>query len=469
VPIAKQRRLSVGDEVEGVVGHVGPDSVFVDLDDRQQAFYEAIDLRDAEGKPTVEVGDRIKGWVLDTTGGQIKLGRRFGRDGGAGSGSERFQTAFEARVPVEGKVTGINKGGAEIDLGGVRAFCPVSQLDDRYVADAASFVGRTLSFLITKLESGGKQGGDVVLSRRALLEREKSEARGRVLTTLSVGSIVKGQVTQIREFGAFVDLGGVDGLVPARELSHDRVRPDEVVQIGDLLEVQVKAIEKKGDKTEITLSLKALAADPWSAIDAVAPVGRVVAGQVTRLAEFGAFVRIGSGIEGLLHVSELGSRVQHPKDAVEIGQAMLVRVISVDTARKRIALAPASDGAGVGAEDRGARVIVGSIVQAIVEKVESYGVVTQIAGSKGRSGRAVIPNAETGTRQGADLRREFPIGKAITAKVIEASDNRVRLSIRAAAEDAERADFDNFRAGQGSSGMGTLGDLLKKKTSSKKK
>lgn len=462
VPIAKARRtLSMGDEVEGVVGHVGPDSVFVDLDDKQQAYFETIDLQDHRGEVAAKVGERIKGWVVDLSGGQIKLGKRFGR--GGEPGTERFRAAFEQGVPVEGKITGINKGGAEVDLGGVRAFCPMSQLDDRYVQDPAGFVGRSLTFVITKIDER-----DVVLSRRQLLEREAKGARERVLSTLAIGSVVKGRVSQLREFGAFVDLGGIDGLVPARELSHDRVKPEDVVAIGDVVEVQVKNVEKKGDKTEITLSLKALATDPWTAIEAVAPVGRVVAGQVSRIAEFGAFVRIASGVEGLLHISELGARTKRVEDAgVQIGQSLLVRVLSVDPVKKRIALAPASEGAAVGSEDRGGSVIVGAIVKATVEKVENYGVVVQLVGTKGRAGRAVVPNAETGTKQGSDLRKEFPTGKEITAKVIEAGDNRTRLSIKAAVEDAERADFDSYKAAHGGKGMGTLGDLLAKKTKKK--
>lgn len=455
VPIAKARRLSVGDEIEGVVGHVGPDSVFVDIGNNQQGYFESIELRDEHGETTVKVGDTVKAWVVDLEGGQIKLGKRFGRDVAS---TERFRVAYEQGVAIEGKVTGVNKGGAEVDLGGIRGFCPFSQLDDRYTQDPSQFIGRSLTFLVTKLDER-----DVVLSRRALLERESRDSRERVLGALAIGSVVKGRVSQVRDFGAFVDLGGIDGLVPARELSHDRVRPEDVVSIGDVVEVQIKSIDKKGDKTEITLSLKALATDPWTAIEAVAPIGRVVAGQVSRLADFGAFVRIGAGVEGLLHVSELGARVRHPKDALEIGQSILVRVLSVDLERKRVALAPASEGATVGAEDRVSGVVVGALVKAVVEKVENYGVVVQIAGTGGRAGRAVIPSAETGTKPGTDLRREFPIGREVTAKIIEASDRRTRLSIRAAADDAERADFDTFRSTQGGAGMGTLGDLLKRK------
>jgi small subunit ribosomal protein S1 len=460
IVVTKQKRLSIGDEVEGIVGHVGQDSVLVDLEDRQQAYFDLPDLKDAGGNLLAKVGDRIKGYVVETEKG-IKLAKRFGK--GAIS-VDHLLVAQQAGTPVEGKVTGVNKGGVEVELAGVRAFCPASQLDSHFVDDTSRFIGQTLAFLVTKVE-----GTNVVLSRRALLGREAQASRAATLATIVVGEVKKGRVTQIRDFGAFVDLGGIEGLIPLRELSHERVRPEDVVSIGDVVEVQIKGIEHKastgkGDKTEITLSLKSLGQDPWSGIEALAPVGRVLAGQVSRLAEFGAFVRIAAGVEGLLHVSELGARVAHPQDALTIGQPLLVRVVSVDPEKKRVGLALASEGAQAGGDDRGASVVVGSIVQATVEKVENYGVVVQLVGSKGRGGRATIPNAETGTRPGADLRREFPMGSTITAKVIEGGERRTRLSIKQAKDDAERGDFDTYRAETATQGkMGTFGDLLKAK------
>ncbi len=459
IVITKQKRVSVGDEVEGIVGHVGQDAVLIDLDDKQQAYFERPELSDANGKVLVAVGDRIKGYAVDTDG-TIKLVKRFGK--GAAS-VDHLVVAQQAGTPVEGKVSGVNKGGVEIELAGVRAFCPASQLDSHFVDDTSRFVGQTLAFLVTKVD-----GTNVVVSRRALLAREASASRAATLASLVVGDVKKGRVTQLREFGVFVDVGGIEGLVPLRELSHERVRGEDVVALGDVVEVQIKAIDHKrdakGDKTEITFSLKSLAADPWSGIEALAPVGRVIAGQVSRLADFGAFVRLAAGVEGLLHVSELGARVNRPQDALTIGQPLLVRVVAVDPVKKRVGLALASEGATAGGDDRGTRLVVGAIVEGTVEKVENFGVVVQIAGSKGRGGRATIPNAETGTRPGADLRREFAIGSTITAKVIEAGERRVRLSIRQAEDDAERGDFDTYRAEALTQGkMGTFGDLLKAK------
>ncbi|HJL16875.1 MAG TPA: S1 RNA-binding domain-containing protein [Sandaracinaceae bacterium LLY-WYZ-13_1] len=455
MPGGRAKRLSVGDEVDGVVAHVGADEVFVDLDAKQQGWFDKADLRDDEGQLRVKPGDPITGTVLavERGSGQVKLGSSLGRDADA----EQLAVAAEQGLPVEGKITGLNKGGAEVQIAGRRGFCPMSQLDARFVEDPESFVGQTWSFLVVELKDR-----DVVLSRRKLLERQAAAAREEVLETLKEGATLRGRVTQIRDFGAFVDLGGLDGLVPVRELSHDRVqRPEDVVGVGDVVEVKVLRLEQEKGRPKITLSLKALAADPWEGIDAVAPVGQVVAGQVTRLAEFGAFVRLAAGVEGLLHVSELGARVKHPGDQLEVGQQLLVAVRDVDRERKRISLALAAEGAREGEEAVDLRPVRGAVVTATVEKVEHFGVFVQVAGTRGREGRGLVPNAELGFDRGVDVRKELPLGTEIRAKVIDATEGKLRLSIRAAKEDAERAVYDSYRQSQAKKGgMGTLGDLL---------
>lgn len=455
MPAGRTKRVSVGDEVEAVVAHITNDAVFVDLDAKQQGFFDRLDLTGPDGELQAKVGDTLKGWVvsIDASSHQVKLGSRLGKD----AGRDQLQTAFEGGLPVEGEVTGLNKGGAEVTLAGLRGFCPMSQLDARYVEDPSAFVGRTLTFLITKLDDR-----DVVLSRRKLLEQEARDARTKVLGKLQVGAELSGQVTQTRDFGAFVDLGGVEGLIPMRELSHDRVqRADDIVSVGDVVHVKVLKIETKDDKVRISLSLKALAADPWEGVESIAPVGRVVAGQVTRLADFGAFIRLGTGIEGLLHVSELS--VNHPSDALEVGQQLMLAVRGIEHDRRRISLALAADGASLGDAVKDLRPVVGALVDAQVEKVERFGVFVQIDGTKGRVGRGLIPNAETGLPRGADMRRELPEGSKVRAKVIDATEGRMRLSIKAAKDDAERAVFNNFKQAQAEKGgMGTLGDLLSK-------
>lgn len=464
--VPARRNLQVGDPVEGTVVQVGRDATFVELDAKRQAFIHTEELLGPDRTPTVKVGDTLQATVVEVGahGGEVRLGRALGGMADLGA----VQQAYDAGVPVEGKVTGTNKGGLEVDLGGVRAFCPISQADRGFVQAPDELVGRTFRFLVTEIREGGR---GVVVSRRKVLEQEAQEAAGRALSNLSVGVVVRGAVVGVRDFGAFVDLGGVEGLVPASELSHDRnARPSDVVQPGEVVEVQVREVkrapsERPGDTgVRITLSLKALATDPWDALDTIAPVGRVVQGTVTRMKEFGAFVQLAGGVEGLLHVSELEGKPDHPSRVLREGQSITVVIKSTDRAKRRIALAPAPDDLPVGSAAPSTEVAIGALVKGKVERHEPYGVFVQLEGTRGRAGRGLVPNAELGIPRGADKRKAIPQGTEVTAKVLETGEGRLRLSIRAVAEDRERADFAGWReqtAQQGS--LGTLGDVLKKK------
>jgi small subunit ribosomal protein S1 len=229
-------------------------------------------------------------------------------------------------------------------------------------------------------------------------------------------------------------------------------------------EIKTDVMDKRGKPTtKITLSLKALSSDPWDAIDMLAPVGKVLAGSVVRVADFGAFVRIAAGIDGLLHVSELGGNVQSAAAALKVGTQMNVVVRSVDKANKKISLVPAADGVTVGSEAKGLSISTGAIVRGIVDRQEPYGIFVQLEGSRGRAGRGLIPNIELGTPRGADTRKLFPLGMELTVKVLETGEGKLRLSIRAIKDDEERADFDGYRETvKAAGGMGTFGDLLKK-------
>jgi small subunit ribosomal protein S1 len=449
---ARRRSYRIGDRLDAIVVRIGKDSVFVELDGKQQAFLEAAELRDAEGNVTVKEGDRLSAHVVevDDRKGFIRLGRTLGKPGNLAG----LETAKASGLGVEGKVTGVNKGGLDVDFGGTRAFCPVSQIDTRRVEDPSQFVGQVLRFAVTDIRDGGK---NVVVSRRALLEKEQGESAARAMDKLAVGAIVRGTVTGIRDFGAFVDLGGVEGLVPRSEIAHDKsVDVASALSAGDTVEVQVREIKdaEPGKPKRITLSLKALTADPWAELNIT--VGRVIRGTVTRLADFGAFVRLAPGVEGLLHVSELG------KDKPAEGTEMLVVVKKIDREAKKISLVPAPDNAQEGATIAGSTIAVGSIVNGTVERIETYGLFVQVEGTKGRAGRGLVPNAEIGVPRGTDLRKQFPEGTKVTAKVLETGEGRLRLSIKGAKADEERADYEEARAKQSvPAKLGTFADLLK--------
>jgi small subunit ribosomal protein S1 len=468
---ARAVRVHVGDRVKAEVVRVGRDAVFVEIVDpppvsqRVQAYFELPDLFDANGQVTAKVGDVLEAVVIatDSKAGGMRLGRTMGKP----SGIAELETAHAARVPVEGKVTGVNKGGLEVEIGSARAFCPISQADRTFVQDPQTFVGRTFSFLITELAENGKR---IVVSRRAVLELEQKELRGKVLEKLVVGATVSGTVSSVREIGAFVDLGGIEGLIPRSQISYDRdVKVSDVLSPGDAVSVQVRevqhdVVDKKGrPQTKITLSLKALSTDPWERVAELVPVGKVIEGTVSRVLEFGAFVRLAAGIDGLLHVSELGTKPGAPP-SVKPGQTLRVVVRSIDTTAKKISLAPAAEGLTIGDEAKSVAVGVGSLVTCKVERIEPFGVFVQIDGTAGRQGRGLIPNIELGTPRGSDTRKLFPVGTPLTAKVLETGDGKLRLSLRAVKDDEERADFDGYRESTAAkSGFGTLADLLKKR------
>jgi small subunit ribosomal protein S1 len=469
-PGVKHQPLKLGERCRAEVIQVGKDGVFVEVlargssGKRPEAYFQSIDLRGPDGRVDAKAGDVLDGMVveIDPAGG-VRLGRSMGRP----SGADALEEARQAGVPVEGKVTGVNKGGLEVDVGGARAFCPLSQIERGYVADPQSFMGRSLSFIVTEVREGGKR---VVLSRRALLAQEAKHSAAQTLSDLRVGAAVRGSVTAVREFGAFVDLGGIEGLIPNSELSHDRgKKAGDVLAAGDLVEVLVREIQpgvanKRGEPTtKITLSLKALARDPWDEIDQHAPVGKVARGTVTRFMDFGAFVQLTPGVEGLLHISELGGKVAHPSAVLKVGEQINVVVRALDAGARKISLAPAPDGLAIGADARGPNLVVGAVVSGVVDRVEPYGLFLQIDGTRGRVGRGLIPNAELGTARGADLRKLFPIGTPLTVKVLETGEGKLRLSVKAVKADEERAEFDGYRATTSHETLGTLGDLLRRR------
>ena len=240
----------------------------------------------------------------------------------------------------------MTKGGVEVQIAGARAFCPASQLDLRYIEDLESFVGQQLAFRITRYE-GGKRV-NLVVSRRDLLEEEQRALAEQTRARLEVGAVLQGTVTALKDYGAFVDLGGVEGMVHISELAFGRVEhPEEVLNVGQAVEVAVLRIEKTDNPKhpeKIALSIRALAKDPWQDVAERFPVGARVKGAVTRLQPFGAFIELEPGVEGLVHVSELGAgrRVSHPHEVLNAGEEVEATVLSVEPDKRRIGLSLAT-------------------------------------------------------------------------------------------------------------------------------
>jgi small subunit ribosomal protein S1 len=250
-----------------------------------------------------------------------------------------LEQAFAHGIAVDGLVSGENKGGYDVQIGAVRAFCPGSQIDRRRV-EGATYVGQRFQFLITKIDNNGR---NIVVSRRAILEQEAAAEAARTWESIQLGAVLKGRVRSVRDFGVFVDLGGVEGLIHVSEIGHARVaHPSEVLSPGQEVEVKVIKVDDavEGGRSRVGLSLRALEPDPWTTARTRFPVGSVLPGTVRRLEAFGAFVEIAPGIDGLVHVSKmaLDRRVAHPRQIVTIGDKVEVTVLHIDEAQRRISL-----------------------------------------------------------------------------------------------------------------------------------
>ena len=328
----------IGDLARGKVTSIGRDAVFIDLGAKSEGMIDAAELRDEDGRLAVKVGDTLEGRVVDIGGkaGCIVLRKSMGR---GPDGAAELDQAFALGVPVDGTVTAVNKGGVDVQVAGVRGFCPISQLDLRHVDDASAYVGKRLTFTITRNDKG-----NLVLSRRALLEEEERARAAATRTRLAPGAVLRGKVTAVKDYGAFVDLGGIEGMLHVSELGFARVgHPSEVLAPGQEIEVQVLKIDKTGDAKrpeKISLSLKSLAEDPWAQVPARFPEGTRARGKVTRVEPFGAFVEVVPGVEGLVHVSELaaGRRVHHAREVAKVGAPIDVVVLGVEPERRRLSL-----------------------------------------------------------------------------------------------------------------------------------
>jgi small subunit ribosomal protein S1 len=332
----------VGDRVSARIVSLGEQSAFVDLGGKAEGVIPLEQVTDDEGRVTVAVGETVEGAVASIENDVVVL-RVRGSHGPAAPAELR--QAYENGLPVSGTVQAVVKGGVEVAVSGIRAFCPISQIDARYVEDPAVFVGQRLDFRISRFEEG-RGRPNLVLSRRVLLEEEARSRAEAARAAIAVGKVLRGKITSLASYGAFVDLGGIEGLIHVSELGHGRVaHPQEVVAVGDEVEVQVLAIappDARG-RERISLSRRATTPDPWHAEAAKLVTGRRITGRVRRLEAYGAFVELAPGIDGLLHVSELAGLGQrepvHPREVLKVGEPIEVAVLSVSAENRRIALA----------------------------------------------------------------------------------------------------------------------------------
>ncbi len=333
---AKQSRwLEPGQKVSGKVLKVSSEWVFMDTGQKGEGVVDRKEFLDLDGNVTLKEGDSISAYFLSSSHGEMRFTTRLG---GGASGSSQLEEAWRAGVPVEGVVEKEIKGGYEVRLGGTaRAFCPYSQIALRRIENPEALIGTRLTFQISDY---GEKGRNIVVSRRAILEEEQRRLRDEAQSGIHEGMTVSGTVTSLQDFGAFVDIGGLEGLIPVSEIGWSRVKDvRDVLSVGQQLQVVVKVIDREKDR--ISLSLKDALTDPWDQVVLKYPEGSFHAGCVARLDTFGAFVTLAPGVDGLIHISKLGSgkRINHPREVLKEGESVEIKIESVDRANRRLSLA----------------------------------------------------------------------------------------------------------------------------------
>jgi len=330
--------LVPGKKIAATILQIGSEWSFLDVGQKGEGVLASAELLNGDGEHQYVVGDKISAYFLSRSGGELRFTTKIG---GTGSGTEQLENAYQGGIPVDGTIEKEIKGGFEVKLAGnTRAFCPFSQTGLRQ-AEPADLIGQSLPFKISQFSERGR---NIVVSHRAILDEEREQLRVGLRETLKEGMVVRGTVTNIRDFGAFLDIGGIEGLLPISEISYGRVEDiNDILTLGQELEVAVKRID--WDNNKFSFSLRDTQADPWKKVGSIYRVGQQYPGKVSRLAQFGAFVTLEEGIDGLLHISKLGDgqRIRHPQDVISVGQKIEVLVEKIDQDERRISLALAGN------------------------------------------------------------------------------------------------------------------------------
>jgi small subunit ribosomal protein S1 len=455
-------RLYPGQKVRAKVVGISGEIVYIDIGGKSEGAVDLAEFMDEEGILRVREGDEIEASFVTVHDGLMKLTTLKG--GYSAVTLNSIRDAYEAGISVNGEVRKEIRGGFEVSVGGVRCFCPFSHIGLKGEHESRGYAGSSFPFRVLEY---GEDGKKIVLSRRALLEEEKRANIEKLRESLAVGMEVDTVVKSLQKFGAFVDLGAIDGLIPLNEISWDRsLNPGDVLSVGQ--NVTAKVISLDWQSSRLTLSLKAMQSDPWASAKEKYPVDSRVSGSIVRLAPFGAFVRLEPGIEGLLHISNLGAgrKINHPREVVGEGQWVEVFVLSVDQQNRKLSLS-------MQPKVEPAKIVLpamGEILDGVVEKVMPYGIFLKM--NSGITG--LIPNHEVGMPAGTDCRRMFPPGTEMQVAVIDVDTvkNKVRLSRKAALEKAAQDEFNEYsqsvaKKSSGSGGFGSLGDILRAKLKGK--
>jgi|SRR5690554_175364 len=420
-------KIVEGDVVTGKVIAINDNYIFITLGGKNEAYAEREEYETKTGKLKVDIGDEIRGFVVKKTDSEIVISKSLNRkyvDKGF------LREAYEKKVPVKGKIVSTIKGGYSVEILGTRAFCPFSQADIRYIADPQSMIGHYYDFEITEISSNMR---NIIVSRKALMEKEMAEMKEETMKKLEVGAVLTGVVSRIADFGAFVDLGGIDGLLHISQLSWVKVdNPRDVVKIGD--EIQVKVIGIDGDK--IALSMKELQPDPMIKALEELKEDDIVKCRILRNESFGSFCEIKPGVEGLIPISEMlrGSRVNDPSEVVSIGDYVEAQIIRINREERKISLSlkALKDDPWETIDDH---LKEGEEIEGVIESITNFGVFVRV--QEGLTG--LLPKSKI-ARSSFKFSEE-DIGNKVTLRVQQIDIAKRRISLEPLEMSPSSGDF----------------------------
>lgn len=453
--------LAPGDKITGRIISMSETTVFLDIGGKSEGVIPIEEFLEDDGSLNIHPGDEVQVTVTHA-GEDIRLSYRMRR---RDQSLEMLREAASSDIPVEGRVESSNKGGFDVRLGEHRAFCPISQIDTDYVENPSAYVGQTYHFLITRMERK-----DIVVSRARLLAKEREQAARETLQRLEPGMITDGTVRRITDFGAFVDIGGIEGLVHISHVSWDRVNhPGDVLSDGQT--VRVKILKMDPENKRISLSIREAQEPPWEMyVGTEILEGNTYPGEVTRIEHFGAFIRLKPGLEGLLHISELSwkHRVNHPSEMLAIGDTIRVKVIQLDPENHRISLSLKQTDSDPWDTHRD-QLTAGSVLAADVNRVKSAGLDVVI----GTDLIGFVPASKTGIGQGESLQNSFNPGDTVRVRVVDADRGTRRLileivDMQTEAIEQDVSDYLSQKNSGNTGGFGNLGAALQQALNKKK-
>ncbi len=446
--------LQAGQKIKCKIIEISGENVFLDVGIKVDGIMERSDILGSDGEPIAQVGDSIEAWVIGVNAHEVRISRSM-----SGGGMAALEDAKDAGIPVDGKITGTCKGGYTVEVLGKRAFCPGSQIGFFASTEAEDIVGQNTQFLITRIESNGR---NIIVSRRTLLERERQESIETLMQNLKEGDTIEGQITRLAPFGAFMEVApGVEGMIHISELSWSRVgNADEVVSTGDAIRAKVLSIatDPKG-QIRISLSRKQAEGDPWNNVEERLHIGDIVQGRVVRLTPFGAFIEVLPGVDGLVHISEMSwtTRVHKPEEFVSVGDHVQVKIKELSLESRRISLSMRDAEADPWSQVA-EQFPLGALVEGTVESRAQFGFFINLA--PGITG--LLPQANIKNNDAAKALSNLEKGQNVKLIIqgIDVEKRRISLAPEGSEVSEDTSWKEHANASNNTASLGSLGQAL---------